>query len=198
MTPMKNFNSKKQAHGFTLIELMLSLAAIVTLTAIVFIAFPKVMASRNATYEAQVLSTAVASTKSLFTSGKYDKLSDDVAAKGAFFPDSMINANKTAVNNQFDGGDVHISGVKDRNATAVTGAALADSRLFGISYAQVPETVCVKLAGAAEPNFPKIVINGQEIKNTLPGGAAVAFDESAATTNCNGVAGGVTMAFITN
>lgn len=198
---MKNFNSKKQAHGFTLIELMLSLAAIVALTAIVFITFPKVMASRNATYEAQVLSTAAASVKSLFTSGNYSKLGTEVAAKGGFFPDSMIEG--STIKNQFDNGAVTVGFANSSSATALTegnsGTTVAQAnRFFGIQYAQVPAAVCVKLAGAAAPNFDKVIINGVVVKNTLPRvNPQIQLDEALVTTNCNQTAG-ATMIFMSN
>lgn len=200
---MKNFNSKKQAQGFTLIELMLSLAAIVALTAIVFIAFPKVMASRNATYEAQVLSTAAASVKSLFTSGNYSKLGTEVAAKGGFFPDSMISTDKKSIANQFDNGAVTVGFANSSGATSLTEGTSATAvdpknRFFGITYAQVPAAVCVKLAGAAAPNFDKVIINGVVVKNTLPRvNPQIQLDEALVTTNCNQTAG-ATMIFMSN
>lgn len=185
-------NMKKQ-QGFTLVELMLSLAAIVALTAIVFYAFPKVMAARNATYESQALSTATASVKSLYTSGIYSSLKTEVAANGKFFPDSMISG--TTIKNQW-GGDVKVGGVA-AGATTVDGTTgLADARLFGISYAAVPSAVCIKLAGASAPNFERIVIDGKEVKDTLPGTSPrVDFDESVAATQCK--KSSVEMVFIT-
>lgn len=180
-----------------MIELMLALAAMVTLTAVIFIAFPKVMSSRHAAYETQVLITAVASTKDIFNSGKYDNLTDAGAAQGRVFPDNMI-VDDTMIVNQFDSGDVHVGGVSDRTINNVMGAAVAGSRLLGISYGKVPSAVCIKLAGSVSPYFPKIVVGEVEVKNTLPGGAPMALDEELVTTACNTPAGAVTMTFITN
>lgn len=190
-------NMKKQ-QGFTLVELMLSLAAIVALTAIVFYVFPKVMASRNATYESQVLSTATASVKSLYTSGIYSTLSTAVAANGKFFPDSMISG--TTIKNQWNG-DVKVGGVA-AGAVKVAGTATnsSDTRLFGISYADVPSAVCIKLAGAAAPNFERIVIGTTQVKDTLPGTTdQKSFEEDKAATACNpsNASPSVDMVFIT-
>lgn len=206
---MQNFKSNKQAKGFSLLELMLVLAAIVVLGAIVFQQYNKFRVGQQATEEAQNLAAAATGVKSLYTRGDYTSLNADVAAKAKFFPDSMVNAAGTAITNQWNGA-VTLGYVTNANAVANaasvitpgTGgpAAGTSNRFFGISYAGVPSEVCIKLAGAANATFDKITINNVLVKNTAPGATTqTLLNEAAVATNCgSNVAGGRDMSFVTN
>lgn len=206
---MQNFKSNKQAKGFSLLELMLVLAAIVFLGALAINQYNKYRINQSATEEAQNLATAAAAVKALYTRGDYSTLSPNVAAKAKFFPDNMVVGGAT-IKNQWDG-DVVLGPVTNTNATNATvpaitaGATTAPSagstnRFFGITYAAVPADVCIKLAGAAGPTFDKIGIAGTLVKNTVPGANPALMNEAEVATRCaSGTNGaGVLMTFITN
>lgn len=200
---MQNFKSNKQAKGFSLLELMLVLAAIVVLGAIVFQQYNKFRVGQQATSEAQNLAAAATGVKGLYTRGDYTSLNAEVAAKAKFFPDSMVSG--STIQNQW-GGNVLLGRMTTTEAvgngvaiTPGTGAPTPGSanRFFGISYAAVPSDVCIRLAGAANATFDKIIIDGVQVKNTVPGIATpVLLDEGSVATNCGEDA--VDMIFVTN
>lgn len=201
---MQNFKSNKQAKGFSLLELMLVLAAIVVLGAIVFQQYNKFRVGQQATSEAQNLAAAATGVKGLYTRGDYTSLNPEVASKAKFFPDSML-VSGTEIQNQW-GGDVSLGYLTTAQATG-TGVAITEgsgapaagssNRFFGISYAAVPSDVCIRLAGAANATFDKIIINGVQVKNTVPGAATpVLLDEGSVATNCGTTP--APMIFITN
>jgi len=205
---MQNFKSNKQAKGFSLLELMLVLAAIVFLGALAINQYNKYRVNQSAAEEAQNLATAAAAVKALYTRGDFTSLNASVAAKAKFFPDNMVNTAGTAITNQWNGA-VTLGYLTNADAvgtgvaiTPGTGGPSAGSpnRFFGISYAAVPSDVCIKLAGAAGPTFDKIVINGTIVKNTVPGVATQQLlNEAEVATQCgNNASGGRTMIFITN
>lgn len=206
---MQNFKSNKQAKGFSLLELMLVLAAIVVLGAIVFQQYNKFRIGQQASEEAQNLAAAATAVKSLYTRGDYSTLSANVAAKAKFFPDNMV-AGGTSITNQWNGA-VLLGPVSNADAIGATtaptitaGAATApvagnSNRFFGISYAAVPSETCIKLAGAAGATFDKIVINGNVVKNTVPGATQMLLNEATVATNCGtNTANGVPMVFVSN
>ena len=191
---MTKFSNRSQ--GFSLIELLLVLAIIAALAVAAFIIYPRVQAGRQATFETQVLSSAQASVKSLFTQGDFRNLTTAAALNGKFFPDSYVNG--AALNNQF-GGTVTAGSITDiTTAPPVQAAAAAAAArpYFGITYTNVPSEVCVRLAGGAAGNFGAIVINGNVVKNAYLA-APTAFDEAAAALRCNAAAT-VPMIFISN
>jgi len=205
---MQNFKSNKQAKGFSLLELMLVLAAIVFLGALAIQQYNKYRVNQTATEEAQNLASAAAATKALYTRGDYSTLSPDVASKAKFFPDNMV-VGGTTINNQWNGAvvlgpitnTVAVGGTVPATVTAGASSnpvAGNQNRFFGISYAGVPSDVCVKLAGAAGPTFDKIGIGGTLVKNTVPGAATqVLLNEATVATAC-ATAATANMTFITN
>ena len=203
---MQNFKSNKQAKGFSLLELMLVLAAIVVLGAIVFQQYNKFRVSQQASQEAQNLAAAATAIKGLYTSGNYISLDAGVAANANLFPDDMING--TTVTNQFGGavtvGPVAATSALANAANAFTATAAPSAtnvtRYFGIQYADVPSAVCVKLATAAAPTFDKVQVGTTIVKNTSPGITTAnrrLMDEASVATACTGAAT-VNMVFVTN
>lgn len=205
---MQNFKSNKQAKGFSLLELMLVLAAIVVLGAIVFQQYNKFRIGQQASEEAQNLAAAATATKGLYTRGDYSTLSANVAAKAKFFPDNMV-AGGTTITNQWNGA-VTLGPVTNALAVGATvptitaGAATNPTagntnRYFGITYAAVPSETCIKLAGAAGATFDKIGIAGTLVKNTVPGAAQVLLNEATVADSCGtNTANGVLMTFVSN
>lgn len=206
---MQNFKSNKQAKGFSLLELMLVLAAIVVLGAIVFQQYNKFRIGQQATEEAQNLASAATGVKALYTRGDYTSLNADVAAKAKFFPDGMVNATGTGITNQWNGA-VTLGSVTNANAVANAASVITpgtggptagtSNRFFGITYNGVPSETCIKLAGAANATFDKITIGTSLVKNTVPGATTqTLLNEAAVATACgNNTPGGVVMSFVTN
>jgi prepilin-type N-terminal cleavage/methylation domain-containing protein len=188
-------NNFKASQGFSLIELLLVLAIIAALAVAAFVIYPRVQAGRSATYEAQVLSSAQASVKALFTNNNYAALNEEVALKGKFFPDNMtgqiddgVNPPSTVIRNQFDG-LVALTGADAAGGAVTTPPA----RFFAITYEDVPTEVCIKLAGSAVQNFNGVTVGGQVVKAAATG----AITEANIVTGCSDAAT-VDMVFISN
>lgn len=195
---MKNFSPVRSQGGFTLIELLLVLAIIAAIAVAAFIGYPRVQAGRNATYEAQVLSSAVAGAKAIFANGNYVNLDNQVAVNAELFPKSMVDDAATgSILNQWEG-DVTIDG------TDAAGAAPAGTtaRYMTIVYPNVPKDVCLRLGGAASQNFGRVAIGADaasatDVVNTFDtDGTNDVVDEAALSTTC--VDGGNTMVFTSN
>lgn len=199
---MKNFNQARSQGGFSLIELLLVLAIIAALAVAAFIVYPRVQAGRNASYEAQVLSSAQAGVKALFTTNNYRNLSKAAAFNAEIFPANM-NLSTTSIKNQWDG-EVEI-GPSTSAGAAATGTGPV--RYFRIVYTNVPADVCIRLAGAAVQNFGTVLVNPA---NAAAGGGVVVQDTYSATTtalneaniatNCKPAAGqvGAAITFVSN
>ena len=187
---MKNFNQARNQAGFSLIELLLVLAIIAALAVAAFIVYPRVQAGRNASYESQVLSSAQAGVKALFTTNNYANLTKAVAFNAEVFPDNM-NLSTTSIQNQW-GGEVAISG----STNAAVASATSPARHFLITYTNVPTDVCIRLAGAAVQNFGGVFVdpaNGGAVTNIVQNSFAstpVALNEANITTGCKGGTGG--------
>lgn len=190
---MNKFNQARSQGGFSLIELLLVLAIVAALAVAAFIVYPRVQAGRNAGYEAQVLSAAVAGAKAIFVSGNYTTLDNTVANNAELFPTSMINGADGIVN-QWEGAVV-IEGTDA--AGADTGAV---RRYITITYPEVPRDVCMRLGASAAQNFGRVAVGGDtptviidtfdnvETNNVV--------DEAALTSSCGN--GPNTMVFTTN
>lgn len=189
---MKNFKQARNQGGFSLIELLLVLAIIAALAVAAFIVYPRVQAGRNATYESQVLSSAIAGAKAIFATGNYFKLDNDVAINAELFPKNM-NAGAGSIVNQWEG-DVVVIG-SDAAGAAVTTGTIA--RYMTITYPKVPKEVCTRLGASAAQNFGRVTVNGDVIVDTFDTVATNdVVDEAALTTSC--VDGGNEMVFTSN
>ena len=196
---MKNFNKARNQAGFSLIELLLVLAIVAALAVAAFIVYPRVQAGRNATYESQVLASAQAGVKALFTTNNYDKINLASAYNAELFPKNM-NISATSIQNQWAGAVTVEPSAADGGLA--TGAGTID-RYFKISYANVPADVCIRLAGAAVQNFGTVLVGANvagavKVQDLYSAGAgALALDEALIATNCK-QAGGATLVFVSN
>ena len=193
---MKNFNQARNQAGFSLIELLLVLAIIAALAVAAFIVYPRVQAGRNATYESQVLSSAQAGVKALFTNNNFDKINKASAFNAEIFPKNM-NLSSTSIKNQWDGDVDVVPSASDGGAATAAGTP---DRYFKITYPNVPTDVCIRLAGAAVQNFGTVLVNGVIVQDnyTQPHVAATMdLDEAKIATNCK-AASAVTINFVSN
>lgn len=187
---MNKMNTKRKNQGFSLVELLIVMAVIAAMAIIAFLAYPRVMAGRNANYESQVLATAAASAKALFASGNYSGLNNTVAGRAKFFPDVMHSgANGETIVNQF-GGDVTVSGSTNAGVAVTTGA-----RHFAITYEDVPTAVCSRLAPALAQNFGAVSVGSSVVKNEYTNAT---LDEAAVATGCQGTDGLATIIAVSN
>ena len=191
---MKNFKQARNQGGFSLIELLLVLAIIAALAIAAFIVYPRVQAGRNATYESQVLSSAQAGVKALFTTNNYAKITTAAAVNAEIFPKNM-NVSATAIENQW-AGSVLVTPSTSAGAAA-TPSGTAPIRYFRIVYPKVPTDVCIRLAGAAVQNFGTVLVGTTVVQDTYSA-TQVALDESLIATNCKTAAGNADLTFVSN
>lgn len=153
--------SSNRQSGFSLIELLLVLAIVAALAVAAFIIYPRVQAGRQATFETQVLSSAQAGVKALYTSGNFFTVSNTVATQATFFPSSMLTVPST-ITNQF-GGAVTVG------PSLNTGLADAanPAQFFSITYNSVPTEVCIKLAASAVENFGAVFVGAPGVPTTV-------------------------------
>ena len=178
---MKKFNNARAQGGFSLIELLLVLAIVAALAVAAFIVYPRVQAGRNATYESQVLSSAQAGVKALFTTNNYANLTNDVATDAEIFPANM-NVGDGDIQNQWNGAVEIEPSNSDGSDFSGTGPA----RYFRIVYPDVPTDVCIRLAGAAVQNFGTVLVGTTPVQDTYTAGTIVDLDEAAIALECRG------------
>lgn len=197
---MNKFNQARAQGGFSLIELLLVLAIIAALAVAAFIVYPRVQAGRNASYESQVLSSAQAGVKALFTTNNYHNLDDAVAYNAELFPANMNGPTVTdGIVNQWDG-EVTASGA-DRDGNDSTGAP---ARFFKFTYRNVPTDVCIRLAGSAVNNFGGVFIDPDNaggltsVGQNLYAATPVPANEANIATGCLGTNGVASITFLSN
>jgi len=200
---MKNFKQGRSQGGFSLIELLLVLAIIAALAVAAFIVYPRVQAGRNATFESQLLSSAQAGVKALFTTGNYDRINLAAAYNAEIFPSNM-NISVGSIQNQWEGAvTVLPSSSSGANGTAIG----TPDRYFKIGYTNVPTDVCIRLAGAAVQNFGTVLVGTSatvapsavaDIVQDTYSTTQVPLDEGKIAANCRGTGGRASITFVSN
>lgn len=138
---------RTRKKGFSLIELLLVLAIVAALAVAAFIVYPKIQAANTAKEEAEIITSAVASLRGIYSSGNYSTLTTKVATDAKIFPETMI-VGDGVVQNRF-GGDVFLT------------PAERSPKLFKISYRKVPAEVCLKLLPLLAQNFKGVGVSGR-------------------------------------
>lgn len=174
-----NFN-RNTAKGFSLIELLLVLGVLAILLVAAFVVYPQVRDRNQANAEVSNLTTIKANINNLYAArgGNYNGLDEGVANQARVFPTSM------------NGGD--FSAEADITTAWGEGVTIAPAplngnadRAFTITYAGVPEGVCLGLVSGAAGNFEDVTVGGTTVMTTDG-----QFDPAAAAAQCNTAAGG--------
>lgn len=181
------FASSKNKKGFSLIEMLLVLGVLAVLLVAAFVVYPRVRDASRANNEVANLTAIKASINNLYATkgGNYTGLNTGVANQARAFPASMNSGTYTAgqaITSSW-GGDVTIVEVAATNA-----------RSFGLSYAGVPEGVCLGLVSGAAGNFSDVKVGGTSVfKGGVTTGTAPnqvttggSFDPAEAATRCTG------------
>lgn len=181
-----NFN-RNTTKGFSLIELLLVLGVLAILLVAAFVVYPQVRDRNQANAEVSNLTTIKANINNLFASrgGNYSDLDEGVANQARAIPTSMNGGDFPAaapITSSW-GASVSIT------PTTYNGNA---NRAFEITYANVPEGVCLGLVSGAGGNFVDIEVGGATVFNDN------VFDPVAATTRCAENDGNVPVTFISN
>ena len=186
---------KANQQGFSLIELMLVMTIISALAVGAFVIYPKVQSGRQATYEAQILSSAQTGIKRM-VSGDYTGMSAALARQAELFPAQMNSATAGELTNQF-GGDVTLSGATVANGVPTDTTGTTFGPFFRISYTNVPTDVCIKLAPALANSFDGVRIGTDSGANLIKNATTGVFNPGVVPARCNSAAN-VTMEFISS
>lgn len=176
----------KKNSGFSLVELVLVLTAIVLLTVFVFYQFNRYQTHKSAAEEMQNLVMAGAEIRALYNSQNFSSLNTATVAKAKFFPKKMTNINDT-ITNKF-GGNVVIGYKTDYTSSGVIegdGTYVQNARYFAIEYDVIPSDVCIKITGGVGGNYPAIQINDELVKSTFSGSSIMDLDEAQVVSLCN-------------
>ena len=164
-----SFNRTK-AKGFSLIELLLVLGVLAILLVAAFVVYPQVRDRNQANAEVANLTSIKANINNLYASrgGSYQGLTTPIAVQARAVPSSMVG-------NNFDGTVAPTAAWGD-NVTIVAGTG-TQPREFVITYANVPEGVCLGLVSGAATNFQDVKVGGTTVFGTdgqfNPGTAAI-------------------------
>lgn len=161
---MKSFPTKNK--GFTLLEILLviGIAAVIAIAA--FMAWPAVQSSQRANAEQSRAMTIAAGIKQAYN-GRYAGVTDANVIAAKIPPSDMI-----------DGATLNSSWGEAVTVAPVTG----DNSKFTISYAAVPEAVCLKLAPGLGQSFENVTVGGTPIRDDAAG---TAYNPATVITQCS-------------
>lgn len=169
----------KRKTGFTLTEVLLTLAIATIIIIMTFIIYPKVTLNTKVNRELTNIIDVSTNLRSLFAgTSNYNSINGTEATTWAIqaniFPDNMINpSDDTSAYSAF-GGKVQLA----------TSAALGSwGRSFKLNYFSLPSEACIKMVAAQFPNLLVIQVQGTSISNNLPG-QMQSFDLSYAENLC--------------
>lgn len=160
----------KSQKGFSLIEILISLGIVASLLLLVFIVVPRVQAQLRVNETSEQITGMVASLKGLYTTAKdFKNLTTSGAVKGHIYYDNMPvtkTSGSESIKNAWDG-DVFFNpdpGVGSAGDTTSGARYTSDipSRRFMITYTNVPDNECAKLASSVGTNFAVVVVNGKD------------------------------------
>ena len=153
---------KSSQKGFSLIEILIALGIMAALLLLVFIIVPRVQAQLKVNETGEQLTGMVATLKGLYaTSPGYDQLTTERAIKGRVYYDNMPHT-PTSVTNAWDGSVIFgpDSGTDGSYGPRYTNDVPA--RRFNITFTNVPDNECAKLASGVGTNFSLVVVNGNQ------------------------------------
>lgn len=167
-----SFNRTK-AKGFSLIELLLVLGVLAILLVAAFVVYPQVRDRNQANAEISNLTAIKANVNNLYASrgGLYTGLDNDVAMDARVYPSSMISGSAST-----SSWGQAVTVVENTAALALPeGGTIPAGRSFTVTYANVPEGVCLGLVSGAATNFQQVSVGGEDVKDANgfnPGDAA--------------------------
>lgn len=154
---MKKIGNEK---GFSLLELLLSLAIISALIVAAFIVYPRIKASNEVNQETKNLSAIYAASKELFSSSPdYSKWSLSVLVKAKALPDNMIISESASEFRNTWGRNVRYS----LYSTPESGYTYTSG--YTLIY-EVSENACTKFITAVFPMVTIIKVSGTTVKST--------------------------------
>jgi prepilin-type N-terminal cleavage/methylation domain-containing protein len=179
-----SFNQAK-AKGFSLIELLLVLGVLAILLVAAFVVYPQVRDRNQANAEVSNLTALKANITNLYASrgGNYDGLNTGVANQARAFPSSM-NGGRYGASIQPAaawGGNVTVAvNAAPTTTTQTPSGVLSANRSFSITYAGVPDGVCLGLVSGAASNFQGVRVGTIEVMD------ANGFNPGIAAGACTG------------
>lgn len=190
---MHSLSNQKQQRGFSLVELLLVLGVLAVLLVAAFIVFPQVRDRNQANAEVTNLTTTKAGISNLYASkgGVYTGLTNAVAINARVYPTSMT-ASGSSLSSW--GGAV--------TTEVVPGAG--NERRFRITYAAVPQGVCLGLVSGAATNFEQVTVGTTAVITEAAGTTARElssggqFNPAQAATACGTATGPVDIVFTSN
>lgn len=156
---------KKNKNGFSLIEILISLGIISSLTYGIFILVPKVQSQIKINETSSQLFGMVMGLKSIFGPyGDYNGLNTKVAINSRLYYDNM-QAKEGHIYNTWNGfvyfGHDVGAGKKPRYKDDLP------SRRYMITYTNVPNMECSRLSTGAGSNFSLVIVNGNDGDNVI-------------------------------
>jgi prepilin-type N-terminal cleavage/methylation domain-containing protein len=164
---MKSHATKSQ-RGFTVIELLIVIAIIVTATLVIVNRVGAARQSSKVQSEADNMQAIVATTQTAFAGrADYSGLTTAYLVSMGGFPASMMNSGNPK--NTW-GGDVTVAGA---------------GNVAKITYTDVPSQVCIQFVNSIAPSFKTVTIRGALVKDASSTTVALQTNDLTTTqTNC--------------